>query len=101
MAYYTTEFGGRFDTYDEAVEACLCDQEMDDFEDYFSRQVSYTKLLNWALEQEKFFNDFGNEIDKANQEFLDDCIREWDDEDEGCHEFEPGKYYVNMFELNP
>lgn len=82
MSYYTTEFGGRFDTYDEAAEACLCDQGMDDFEEYFSLQVSYTKLLNWAIEQEKFFKDFSDEIDKANQEFLNECITEWEDEDE-------------------
>lgn len=80
MAYYTTEFGGKFDTYDKAVEACLCDQDMDDFEEYFSLQVSYKKLLNWAMEQEKFFEDFGDEIDKANQEFLNEYIREWEDE---------------------
>ena len=80
MAYYTTEFGGRFDTYDEAAEACLCDQDINDFEDYFSLQVNYTKLLKWAIKQEKFFDDFYDEIDKANQEFLDEYIRKWEDE---------------------
>ena len=80
MVYYTTEFGGRFDTYDEAAEACLCDQHMDDFEEYFSFQVSYTRLLNWACKQEQFFDDFCDEIDKANQEFLDEYIRKWEDE---------------------
>ena len=64
MAYYTTEYGGRFDTYDEAVEACLCDQDLNDFEEYFNYQVGYTKLLKWAIEQENFFKDFNNEIDE-------------------------------------
>ena len=80
MTYYNTEYGGRFDTYDKAVEACLCDQQMDDFEEYFSLQVSYTKLLNWAVKQEKFFSDFCNEIDKANQEYLNDFITEREDD---------------------
>ena len=101
MTYYKTEYGGQFDTYDEAVEACLCDQDMDTFEEYFGPRVSYTKLLNWAMKQEKFFEDFSDEIDKAKQEYLDDFITECDDEEEYCHEFEPGKYYINMFELNP
>lgn len=79
MTYYNTEYGGRFDTYDEAVETCLCDQDMDNFEEYFSLQVSYTKLLNWAVKQEKFFNDFCDEIDKANQEYLNDFITECED----------------------
>ena len=81
MAYYTTEFGGRFDTYDEAVEACLCDQDMNDFEEFFSLQISYTKLLNWAMKQENFSIDFSDEIDKANQEFLDEYITEWEDDE--------------------
>lgn len=82
MTYYLTEYGGQFDTYDEAVEACLSDQEMEDFEEYFSYQVSYTRLLNWAMKQEQFFNDFDNEIDKANQEYLSDSITEYDDDDD-------------------
>ena len=80
MTYYTTEFGGTFDTYDKAAEACLEDQDMDDFEEYFGFQVSYTRLLNWAVKQDKFFEDFCDEIDKANQEFLNENIREWEDE---------------------
>lgn len=79
MTYYETEYGGRFKTYDEAAEACLCDQDMDIFEEYFSLQVNYTKLLNWAIKQEGFFSDFDNEIDKANQEYLDDFITERED----------------------
>lgn len=81
MTYYLTEYGGEFNTYDEAVEACLSDQEMEDFEEYFSYRVSYTKLLNWAMKQEKFFNDFDKEIDEANQEYLSDCITECEDDD--------------------
>lgn len=80
MTYYQTEYGGRFDTYDEAMEACLNDQEMEDFEEYFSYQVSYTKLFNWAIKQEKFYNDFCDEIDKANQEYLNDSITECEDD---------------------
>lgn len=80
MTYYTTEFGDdRFDTYDEAAEACLCNQDMDNFEEYFRCQVSYTRLLNWACKQEQFSDDFCDEIDKANQEFFNDFIIEWED----------------------
>lgn len=82
MSYYNTKYGSQFNTYDEAVEACLCDQDMDDFEEYFSIQVSYTKLLNWAIKQKRFFDDFCNEIDKANQEYCEDFIEEYEDEEE-------------------
>ena len=82
MSYYTTEYGSRFNTYDEAMEACLCDQDMNDFEEYFSHQVNYTKLLKWAVKQEKFYIDFDNEIGKATQEYLDDFITEYDDEED-------------------
>lgn len=81
MTYYYTERGGQFNTYDEAVEACLCDQEIEDFEEYFGYQVSYTRLLNWAMKQEQFFNDFDDEINKANQEYLSDSITECEDDD--------------------
>ena len=76
MNNYYTEYGGRFDTYEEAVDACLCDQDVDDFETYFSYQVSYTQLLKWAIKQENFFNDFYDEIDKANLEYLNNVITE-------------------------
>lgn len=29
------------------------------------------------------------------------CSERLEEEDVGCHEFEPGKYHVSMFELNP
>lgn len=81
MAYYTTEFGGRFDTKEQAEEACFDDQTIEEFAEYFSYQVSFTTLLEWARRQENFYDEFSDEIDTANKEYLNEMIREWEEDE--------------------
>lgn len=78
---FVTEFGGYFNTREEAEEACLEDQSIDEFSEYFSFQVGYDRLLQWALRQNKFFDDFADQIEQANTEYFRDMITEWDDEE--------------------
>ena len=82
MAYYTTEFGGQFDTYEEAREACLEDMDFDNLSEYLSYRLGYDELLRWALKQEKFFLDFENQFTDAEEEFCADYIHEWEDDEE-------------------
>lgn len=101
MVYYTTEYGGTFDDYDEAVVACMEDQSPEDFEEFFGYQVSYTKLLNWAMKQPTFHEDFYDEIEKANNEYLNEMITEREEDEEEDYCFEPGRPFISMFDLNP
>lgn len=74
MTYYETEFGGKFNTREQAEEACLEDQTIEDFTEYFGYQITFEALLNWAMRQENFSNDFSEQIEAANKEYFDDMI---------------------------
>lgn len=65
-----TEKGGIFKTEEEAREACLEDMEFEEFEEFFSQYISYNQLLQWALKQNQFFEDFADFIDEAEEDFL-------------------------------
>lgn len=56
-------------------EECVYEDSYDtmdneDFEQYFSYQVSYTDLLNWARSQDGFYEHFNDEITRARDEFI-------------------------------
>ena len=82
MIYYTNEWGGQFDTYEEAREATLENFEAEDLSDYLETAISFYTLLEWAMKQPKFFEDFEDKIHAAEEYFCDTYISEWEDDDE-------------------
>lgn len=82
MAYYTNEWGGRFDTYEEAREATLENMEFEDLSEELAYSVSYPKLLEWAMKQPGFYEHFEDQINDAENEFCNEYITEWEDDEE-------------------
>ena len=82
MIYYTNEWGGQFDTYEEAREATLEYMDFYDLSEELQYHVSFYALLEWAMKQPKFFDDFGDKVTAAEDEFCNEYIHEWEDEDE-------------------
>ena len=82
MVYYTNEWGGEFDTYEEAREATLENFETSDLSEYLESNISFYTLLEWAMKQPKFFDDFEEKITAAENDFCDTYITEWEEEDE-------------------
>lgn len=79
---YVTEFGNEFETYEEAAESCVETMETDDYIESLEYQIDYSRLLNWAMKQQSFFEDFEDEIHKAEEEFCNNYISYYEDEKE-------------------
>lgn len=76
----------KFDCESEAFEDA-CNEMLADMSvrDYLKPWVSYDNLLNWAMEQDGFFDYFGEELNKAQQDYFNDFYFEMeDDKDEDC-----------------
>ena len=82
MVYYTNEWGGKFDTYEEAREATLESINIEDLAEYFQCYMTFEDLLEWAMKQPKFFNDFEDKVAAAENYFCDNYISEWEEENE-------------------
>lgn len=79
---YVTEFGSEFETYEEAAEALVESMEPDDYIELLGYRIDFYRLLNWAMKQQKFFEDFEDEIHKVEEEFCDTYISYYEDEEE-------------------
>ena len=82
MSYFTNEWGGEFDTYEEAREATLENFDTEDLSEYLETCISFYTLLEWAMKQPNFFDDFGDKITAAEDYFCNTYISEWEEEDE-------------------
>ena len=76
MARYESTWGGEYETEDEARESAARNFDEADFRDYFEEQVSYATLLEWAMRQNNFSEDFCDEICEAENEFFTDNYHE-------------------------
>ena len=81
MAYYTTDWGDQFDTYEEAREACLQHMDTCDLSEELQYSVSFYELLLWAMKQPSFFDDFADKLSAAEKEFCNEYIHEWEDDE--------------------
>ena len=81
---YVTEFGAEaeFETYEEAAEALVETMETDDYIELLGYQIDFFRLINWAMKQQNFFEDFSDEISKAEEEFCNNYISYYEDEEE-------------------
>ena len=86
MVYYTNEMGGEFDNYEEARDATLEYFETEDLSEYLETCISFYALLEWAMKQPKFFDDFEDKITAAEDDFCNTYITEWEEEDEETEE---------------
>lgn len=83
MSKYTRDYymPGEFMTYDEAWEDMQEQMALEDFSEYFGCHVGYDRLLEWAMKQENFFNDFEDEYTQAEQDYFCDYYHEIEDEE--------------------
>jgi len=74
----------KFDSEDEAFgDACMEMLTDGAAEKYLKPWVGYDALLDWAMKQDGFFDVFGDELYKAQQDYFNDFYFEMeDDEDE-------------------
>lgn len=75
-----------FDSEDKAFEDAGHEMILSgDIGDYLKPWVDYNDLLEWAMEQDGFFDVFEDELYKAQQAYFEDFYFELeDDEDENC-----------------
>ncbi len=72
------------ETEDEAREAARQDMvdDFDLFSEYFGYDVSYDRLLQFALQHEDFYDTFCSEIDNAEEMYFNEHYCEEEDEDD-------------------
>ena len=76
------KFDSEEEAFDDAYNEMLIDGTAGD---YLRNWVSYDTLLDWAIKQDGFFDYFGDEFSKAQQDYFNDFYFEMeDDENEDC-----------------
>lgn len=86
MARYENYIGDVFETEDDARDDAYSKITWDDYEDYFSNNISYHKLFEFARAHEDFFTKFENEFCEADEKYFQDNYSIIDEEDENEEE---------------
>lgn len=72
-----------YDTYEEAVEAALSDEVLDSMVVLAEMATRNSRwLLQWAMKQPGFWEEFGEEWDSIREEFLEGLISEVKEDEE-------------------
>ena len=74
------EWGEDFDSYEEARDETLKHMDEDDYLDVLCTPLIATKIVEWAMKKEGFYDQFQDIIERIEQEFLDDYL--WESEEE-------------------
>lgn len=81
---FTTEYGGRFETYEEAEKYVWENMDKDSREESLFEELAYwfsvEDLLNWCLKQSNFKEDFKSTFTRARADVCFGYIEEEDDE---------------------
>lgn len=67
---WENEWGDIFDSEEEAYEDCCSRMTIDDYADGMIYHLSYDDLLQWAMEQEGFWEHFEDIMANIRQEFF-------------------------------
>ena len=106
MSKYTRDYymPGEFMDFDAAWTDMEEQMTLEDFSEYFGCHVSYDHLLEWAMKQENFFNEFEDYYSLAEQEYFRDYYHEVEDEEIEQVQVELQQYGVdnwgNLFQIN-
>ena len=71
---FITKYGVEFETREEAKEITLEDKTHQEFIEALAISMNWYKLIEWALKQDSFYDNFANEIEEAEKEFCDTTI---------------------------
>lgn len=78
---WESEWGDTFDSEEEAYEDCLSRMTIEDYADEMIFHLSYDDLLQWAMKQEGFWEQFENTMKEIREEFFRNYYSEVEDED--------------------
>ena len=71
---FITKYGVEFKTREEAEEIMLEDMTHQEFVEALAITMDWYKLIEWALKQDSFYDNFANEIEEAEKEFCNTTI---------------------------
>ena len=74
------EWGEDFNSYEEARDETLKRMDEEDYLDVLTTPAIALKIVKWAMKKEDFYDQFQDEIDRIEQEFLDEYL--WEEEEE-------------------
>ena len=85
MKYWQRWDNKCFDTEEEAWEDYYNNEDSQELVDYLSHTVEnfdFERLLDWAIQQDGFFEVFQDEIAQARQEAFNDSYCSWEEPDD-------------------
>lgn len=85
MEYWQRWDNKRFDTEEEAWEDYYNNEDNQELVDYLLHTVEnfdFERLLNWAIQQDGFFEIFQDEIAQARQEAFNASYCNWEEPDD-------------------
>ena len=74
--------GNEFESYEEAYDEARNKMDLTDLADHFRDYVSFEQLLNWALKQNGFWNQFEDAFSQAEQDYFEEWYHEVETEDD-------------------
>lgn len=74
--------GNQFESYEEAYDEALNKMDIIDLTDHFGNYVSFEQLLQWALKQDDFWNQFEDALNQAEQDYFEEWYHEEEVEDD-------------------
>lgn len=74
--------GNQFESYEEAYDDALNKMDITDLTDHFGNYVSFEQLLQWALKQDDFWNQFEDALSQAEQDYFEEWYHEEEVEDD-------------------
>lgn len=82
MSHWENEFGDEFETREEALESVTERMDDRDLTCALEYSIGFSVLLDWAMQQDGFWDHFCDEIEQAEMEFFSDNYYEVEDEEE-------------------
>lgn len=82
MNKYVSDFGGEFETIEDAREDMYETMELEDYMDGLKNKISLDTLLRYCWSHgDNFFDDFMDEIAAVEEDFFEENYHEVEDED--------------------
>lgn len=78
---WVDEDGNQFESYEEAYDEACNKMDIIDLTDHFGNYVSFEQLLQWALKQDGFWNQFEDALSQAEQDYFEEWYHEEEVED--------------------
>lgn len=82
MAHWESNYSNYFETEEEARNDAIETMTETEFYDYLSMAISFRELLAWAIKKDDFYDEFGDAVDEAEEEYFQDWYKKVDDNDE-------------------